>query len=111
MFEIDWHVDASTVVRPDIIVICEEPEGNWIEKAPALIVEILSPSTREKDLFAKKELYSNEGVEFYLVVDPEKEEAIFFEVSDSGYHEIPENDPLKISRDCVLELDSTVFFE
>ncbi len=111
LFAIDWHVDASTVVRPDIIVICEEPEGNWIEKAPALIVEILSSATREKDLFAKKELHAKEGVKFYLIVDPEKEEAIFLEFSDSGYREIPENTPLKISKDCVLELDSTIFFE
>ena len=110
LFEIDWHVDSSTVVRPDILVICEDPAGNWIEKAPVLIVEILSSSTREKDLSAKKELYAREGVAFYLIADPEEETVQFLELTDSGYRQIPETNPLEISTDCVLKLDPKIFF-
>lgn len=36
--EIDWHVDASTVVRPDLMINCEKPSGQWIEKRPELAV-------------------------------------------------------------------------
>ena len=33
--ELDWHVNAATVVRPDVLVVCEEVTGEWIEHSPS----------------------------------------------------------------------------
>ena len=46
--------------------------SGWpIDGAPDLIVEILSPSTRDKDLGEKKALYERFGVREDWTVDPE----------------------------------------
>ena len=44
--EIDWIISEDTVVRPDISVICGPPPEGHIESAPAMVVEVLSESTR-----------------------------------------------------------------
>ena len=41
-----------------------------IQGAPDLVIEILSPSTADKDQGVKKDLYERNGVKEYLIVDP-----------------------------------------
>lgn len=64
--------DISTVVQPDLSVICNP--NKLIDKgcygAPDLIIEILSPSTSKKDLNEKFQLYEKHGVKEYWIVDP-----------------------------------------
>ena len=69
--EIDWIVATDTVVRPDLVIVCgAEPPGH-VEQPPALVVEILSPATRQRDLTVKRDLYAASGVGWYLIIDPE----------------------------------------
>jgi len=61
------------VVQPDVIVICDRENVN--EKGrymgvPTLVVEVLSPSTRSKDMLKKLDLYLQCGIQEYWVVDP-----------------------------------------
>ncbi|HEX5421123.1 MAG TPA: Uma2 family endonuclease [Gammaproteobacteria bacterium] len=65
---------TRSVVQPDIIFISnerldiiEEPE---IAGAPDLVVEILSPTSAQRDRQNKKALYARSGVREYWVVDP-----------------------------------------
>jgi Uma2 family endonuclease len=64
--------DIYTVVQPDICVICDKSKLD--EKgclgAPDLIVEIISPSTADRDVKDKYELYENSGVKEYWIVFP-----------------------------------------
>jgi Uma2 family endonuclease len=57
------------------VVICDEEnvnaEGRYVG-IPALVVEVLSPSTRGKDMAAKLNLYMKSGVREYWVVDLER---------------------------------------
>ncbi len=64
--------DIQTVVQPDIVVICDKTklDQRGYRGAPALIVEILSPSTSKKDLSEKYNLYERSGVKEYWVVFP-----------------------------------------
>jgi len=111
IYEIDWHVDASTVVRPDIMVVCEKPSGRWIEKRPELAVEILSPSTRQKDLTAKRDLYAANGVPFYLIVDPEGRSALLLSLDGKGtYRELPPETPFELHPGCVMRLEIPALF-
>jgi len=41
-----------------------------VQGTPALVVEILSPSTRKRDEQIKRRLYARFGVREYWVVDP-----------------------------------------
>ena len=70
LMETDWIVADDTVVRPDVVIVCGAFPERHIVEPPRLIVEVLSPSTEEKDRTAKRELYASQSVEFYLLVDP-----------------------------------------
>lgn len=67
--------DDPNVVQPDILVICDEEaideNGNY-QGVPSLVVEVLSPSTRSKDMIKKLNLYMNSGVKEYWVVDTDQ---------------------------------------
>ncbi|MDP1831577.1 MAG: Uma2 family endonuclease [Geothrix sp.] len=67
----------SGVVQPDLLIVCDpakiSPRG--IEGAPDLVVEILSPTTGQKDLTTKRWLYEFAGAPEYLLVYPEERRA------------------------------------
>ena len=64
----------KNVVQPDITIICgaEEMvnEKDRYMGIPELVVEILSRTTKSKDLVLKMDLYMNSGVKEYWIVDP-----------------------------------------
>lgn len=108
MYEIDWIISDNTVVCPDIVIVCgDTPEGH-VTEAPALIVEILSPSTALRDRNQKRDLYQDHGVKYYLIVDPN-------DVTIEAYHrnDLGEFQPLEPERgyeftlcdDCRIHLD------
>jgi Uma2 family endonuclease len=68
-------------------VLCEGHPGQFISYAPAVIAEILSPSTESKDRTAKRDLYEQQGVRFYLLIDPRKKSAEVLVLNDSGCYE------------------------
>jgi Uma2 family endonuclease len=65
----------TTVVQPDIVFVATERAGQiserGIEGAPTLVIEILSPSTRETDRHAKLQLYARHRIPHYWIVDPD----------------------------------------
>jgi prevent-host-death family protein len=64
--------EDPNVVQPDVIVICDADKINETNKyvgVPTLIVEVLSPSTKGKDMAAKLNLYMKSGVAEYWIVD------------------------------------------
>ena len=84
LFEIDWEINSDTVVRPDTLVICYEPDEK-LTKKPELIFEIASPSTVRKDETLKYELYQQEGVKYYVLVYPEKNIAKVYKLKEGRY--------------------------
>ncbi len=80
------------VVQPDIIVICDtdkiDASGKY-QGVPTLAVEVLSRSTRRKDMIKKLDLYMQTGVKEYWVADPDKKEITVynFEKYDIADHE------------------------
>lgn len=47
--EIDWIVSDDRVFRPDLLVVCGGPPEKHVVSPPAIVVEILSPSTASRD--------------------------------------------------------------
>ena len=78
--------EEPNVVQPDILVICDQEnvneEDDKYEGVPALVVEILSPATRSRDLVIKLNLYMKSGVAEYWVVDPEKKKILQYIFDD-----------------------------
>ena len=72
--------DEKTMVQPDIMVVCdrEKFKRGIVCGAPDLIVEILSGSTRKKDMVLKTHKYADAGVREYWVVDPGKKKVIVY---------------------------------
>ncbi|MBA7526748.1 hypothetical protein ES705_18918 [subsurface metagenome] len=64
--------DITTVVQPDILVVCDNKklDNEGCKGAPDFIIEILSPSTASKDMKEKFFLYEKHGVKEYWIVEP-----------------------------------------
>jgi Uma2 family endonuclease len=63
---------ATTVVQPDILVVCDPAkltERN-VRGAPDWIIEVLSPATARHDHLTKRALYERAGVREYWLVHP-----------------------------------------
>lgn len=63
--------DITTVFQPDLCVVCDEKklDRRGCIGAPDFIIEILSPSNSSKEMKNKYELYEENGVREYWVVD------------------------------------------
>lgn len=69
----DVHFTDTDVVQPDLVFVSNERAGIItdanIQGAPDLVIEILSPSTEERDRVFKRALYARHGVREYWLVD------------------------------------------
>lgn len=76
--------DDKTMVVPDITVVCGKDKftEQYLDGAPDLVVEVLSPSTRKKDMTIKLDKYANAGVREYWVIDPKKESVVVYEFNE-----------------------------
>ena len=111
--ETDWHVDQETIVRPDVSVLCNGLPEKHIDYPPALIAEVLSPSTELKDRNAKHDLYQQQRVRFYLIVNPASKTMEALELHDGSYARQASNGGilrLSLDDDCRLEIDPTSIF-
>jgi len=86
--EEDWKISNDTVVRPDVVLICDEPSQEYITKAPIIIAEVVSKSTAKRDEKTKYELYEKEGVLYYCIVYPDDLKAKIFKLIDGKYKKI-----------------------
>ena len=71
--------DDKTIVQPDILIRCErDEEDEHYTEVPEMVIEILSPSTRDRDCTIKLRKYMNAGVREYWMVDPDNEKVIVY---------------------------------
>ena len=103
VYELDWIVNEDTVLRPDIAVVCGE-KGDFIMHSPVVIVEILSPSTSLKDRKVKYDIYQEQGVKYYIIVDPATSKHRAFQLKDGAYYDYSENE-FVIHEGCAISLD------
>ncbi|MFZ3090373.1 MAG: Uma2 family endonuclease [Nitrospirota bacterium] len=89
----DVVLSKHDVVQPDIIFVSKERSGIItelnIQGSPDLVIEILSPSTKERDLVLKKKLYAAFGIKEYWIVDPENEKMTLLTLGKIGYEDQP----------------------
>lgn len=92
--------DLLSVVQPDLCVICdiEKLDEKDCLGAPDLLIEILSTGNSKKEMRTKKDLYEENGVREYWVIDPVHETLIQYVLDDVGNYMPPQ---IYISDDTV----------
>ena len=77
----------STVVQPDICIICDENklDDQGCNGAPDLIVEILSPKSSKHDVDTKFKLYQESGVKEYWIVETEERFVLVYSLENNIY--------------------------
>ncbi|MDA3894047.1 MAG: Uma2 family endonuclease [Salinivirgaceae bacterium] len=81
--------ETYTVVQPDICIICDKSklDDRGCIGAPDFIIEILSPSTAEKDTKDKFQLYQEQGVKEYWMVYPGEHMVDVFKLDKRGKYQ------------------------
>ena len=89
--DIRVRIDASKYVYPDVSAICGEPDfedGNGLAFTnPALVVEVLSPSSIVYDHHDKLHMYGSvPSIQGYLILDQERIFADWYTRDGAGWH-------------------------
>ena len=69
----DVHLPDGTLVKPDLFVACDRKilkDKATVYGVPDFIVEMLSYSTMRRDMTTKKDIYEENGVKEYWIVNP-----------------------------------------
>ena len=86
---LDMTFHDTTVVQPDIFYVSGEQKrivkDARIDGAPALVVEIHSPSSSRKDRLQKLQIYQKFGVKHYWLVNPAEKTLECFALRDGAY--------------------------
>ena len=78
--------DNKTMIQPDVIILCDnDKRKKWgIMGAPDFVLEVISPSTKNKDYALKAGKYMNAGVREYWIVDPYKKILLIFDFENES---------------------------
>jgi len=83
---LDWQPDSRTSLEPDVLVVPRNAIGaKSITGTPALVVEVLSPSTDRIDRMLKFSRYAEGGIGQYWLVDPNGPSIQVFSLTDRRY--------------------------
>lgn len=79
--------EITTVVQPDICVICDETklDERGCCGAPDLVIEILSPGNSKKEVRLKFDIYEEAGVKEYWLLHPVEQTLIAYALQNCKY--------------------------
>jgi len=79
--------EITTVLQPDICVICdkEKLDDRGCIGAPDLIIEILSPGKSKKEMDIKFDLYEENAVKEYWIVEPYQKSILIYTLQNDKY--------------------------
>lgn len=107
--DVQLDCDNKTMIQPDILVVCgrEKFGRKNILGAPDMVVEVLSPNTRRKDMTIKLSKYAGAGVREYWMVDPERENIIVYDIENDmimAVYTFKQQVPVRIfHEECVVD--------
>lgn len=114
---VDVHIDKEdnkTLVKPDVFVVCSRDKftRRWVEGSPDLIIEVLSPSTKKKDMTIKLNKYMETGVREYWLVDPDHQKIMVYDLENYDFPNIytfEDKVPVGIfGGECVMDMPQIV---
>ena len=88
--DVDVYLQEGPLFKPDLIVVLEENSSiiDWskgIYGAPDMLVEVLSRSTKKRDVTIKKDIYERNGVKEYWIIDPWIKSVTVYLLRDGKY--------------------------
>ena len=88
--DVQLNMDNRNMLQPDVLVICshDKIKDGRIYGAPDLAVEVLSRSTRKKDMHIKLYKYSTAGVREYWIVDTDAKSVIVYDLEHDAIPKI-----------------------
>jgi Uma2 family endonuclease len=109
------HLPSGDVVEPDLFFVAIERaflrRGSHVEGAPDAVFEVVSPSSRYRDLVEKRRLYEAAGVPEYWIVDLAERRVEVLTLRERRYQALPDHGP--VVRSTVMpgfEVDVEVLF-
>lgn len=113
LVELDWIISDDTVVRPDLVVVCGPPPEEHLRTTPAIVVEIVSQASHHRDHVHKRDLYGEQGVGGYLIIDPDPRSVMM--CRRNGVYEwavelIEDLFTITICEDCVIQATTASLF-
>ena len=88
----DWKLDSNTVLKPDVAIVCNDDNPNFISKTPDVIFEILSPATARRDEGIKFNHYEEQGVKYYILIYPDELIAKVYQHNGDKFKKVAECD-------------------
>jgi Uma2 family endonuclease len=106
---VDYKVADNIILQPDILIVCGEINKSYLDFPPALVIEIISPSTALRDRHTKFEIYAQQEIGYYLIVDPEKNTIEVYQLTDKKYSLVTSTDgtyQFVFGEDCPAVINS-----
>jgi Uma2 family endonuclease len=100
----DVQLGYHDIVEPDLVFIATEQgrvpgQHHKFEGSPVLVVEVVSPSSRQTDRVKKMALYARSGVLEYWIADPEQRTLVVNGLQGQTYVSVaPDTEGLLVSR-------------
>lgn len=112
----DSIADSKNIVQPDLCIICDinKITKRGCEGSPDLIIEVLSEGNSEKEINYKFDLYQNNGVKEYWIVNPVHKNILLYYLKDSEYISLKPftiNDKIKSYLFPEIEIELTDIFK
>ena len=83
--------------EPDILFVTQERlhivQQTHLSEAADLVIEIVSPESISRDQGEKYVEYEKAGIREYWLIDPEREQAEFYHLSETGHYQLCLPDP------------------
>lgn len=104
---IDYKIAEDTILVPDLLIVCGEIKKTYLDFPPKLVVEILSPSTALRDRNTKFEIYKQQGIFYYLIVDTDKATIELFKLVNGNYELqqlIDDHHQFEVEAGCIIDV-------
>lgn len=83
-----WRIGPGQVPEPDLVVVtADSVTPRAVERPPLLVVEVLSPTGRDRYLSEKRRIYARGGAPHYWIVDPAEPSITVLELTGDRYVE------------------------
>lgn len=85
--DVQLDCDDKTMVEPDVIIVCDRDKviKHCVYGAPDFVLEVLSPSTKRKDMIVKLHKYMDAGVREYWMIDPDDKMVTIYDFEHEDY--------------------------
>lgn len=84
--DVQLDCDNKTMIQPDVLIVCDPKKVRHfgVLGAPDFVLEVISPSSKEKDMLIKLAKYMEAGVKEYWVIDSERKVLVVYLAEERG---------------------------